>query len=321
MTTATDVIAVETDHLLQVYRRGRVVFERGRGCRLFDAEGRAYLDLISGVGVAALGHANPRLAEAISTQARELLHTSNLYFHPLQGELAARLSTLTGLPRSFFCNSGAEAVEACLKFARKFWGGARTGFVALEHSFHGRTMGSLSVTWDDHYRAPFAPLVPGVTFVPMDDPQALKAAVTASTAAVIVEPLQGEGGVRPLSQAMADLAHSNQPVHAASLGFDVNAQFHNMIAQASQNPVFEILVNILVGIIWRQEHTVNAPVPNNRYVGTAQQHTLIVQAIAEHDVSAARRAMTEHLETTRHNLSAMPGSLNELIRTLYLPDD
>jgi len=204
MTTATDVIAVENEHLLQVYRRGRVVFERGKGCRLFDADGRAYLDLISGVGVASLGHANPRLAEAISTQARELLHTSNLYFHPLQGELGARLAALTGLPRSFFCNSGAEAVEACLKFARKFWAGARTGFVAFEHSFHGRTMGALSVTWDDHYRAPFAPLVPGVSFVPLNDPAALKAAVTSSTAAVIVEPLQGEGGVRPLTRAMAD---------------------------------------------------------------------------------------------------------------------
>jgi acetylornithine/N-succinyldiaminopimelate aminotransferase len=204
MTTATDVIALESDHLLQVYRRGRVVFERGKGCRLFDADGRAYLDLISGVGVASLGHANPRLAEAIATQARELLHTSNLYFHPLQGELAARLAALTGLPRSFFCNSGAEAVEACLKFARKFWGGARTGFVALDHSFHGRTMGALSVTWDEHYRAPFAPLVPGVTFVAANDPAALKAAVTSATAAVIVEPLQGEGGVRPLTQAMAD---------------------------------------------------------------------------------------------------------------------
>ena len=209
MTTATDVIALETDHLLQVYRRGRVVFERGRGCRLFDADGRAYLDLISGVGVASLGHANPKLAEAISAQARELLHTSNLYFHPLQGELATRLSALSGMPRSFFCNSGAEAVEACLKFARKFWHAQegtprRSGFVALEHSFHGRTMGSLSVTWDDHYRAPFAPLVPDVQFVPMDDPKALKAAVSSATAAVIVEPLQGEGGVRPLSREMAD---------------------------------------------------------------------------------------------------------------------
>jgi acetylornithine/N-succinyldiaminopimelate aminotransferase len=206
MTTATDVIAIEKDHLLQVYRRGAVVFQRGRGCRLFDADGRGYLDLISGVGVAALGHAHPRLAAAIAAQAQELLHTSNLFFHPLQGELAARLSSLSGLPRAFFCNSGTEAVEASLKFARRYWHGQgrpRPGFVALEHSFHGRTMGSLSVTWDDHYRAPFGPLVPDVTFVPADDPVALDAAVTDRTAAVIVEPIQGEGGVRPLTAAMA----------------------------------------------------------------------------------------------------------------------
>jgi acetylornithine/N-succinyldiaminopimelate aminotransferase len=184
-----------------------VVFERGRGCRLFDANGRSYLDLISGVGVAALGHAHPRLAAAVAAQAQELLHTSNLFFHPLQGELAERLSTLSGLPRAFFCNSGAEAVEASLKFARRYWRAqgqqARTEYVALEHSFHGRTMGSLSVTWDDHYRAPFGPLVPGVTFVPADDPVALRAAVTDRTAAVIVEPIQGEGGVRPLTLEMA----------------------------------------------------------------------------------------------------------------------
>jgi acetylornithine/N-succinyldiaminopimelate aminotransferase len=206
MTTATDVIALEKDHLLQVYRRGSVVFQRGRGCRLFDAEGRGYLDLISGVGVAALGHAHPRLAAALAAQAQELLHTSNLFFHPLQGELAARLSSLSGLPRAFFCNSGTEAVEATLKFARRYWyaqGHPRVGFVALEHSFHGRTMGSLSVTWDEHYRAPFVPLVPDVTFVPADDPAALSAAVTSRTAAVIVEPIQGEGGVRPLGAAMA----------------------------------------------------------------------------------------------------------------------
>jgi acetylornithine/N-succinyldiaminopimelate aminotransferase len=206
MTTTTDVIAVEKDHLLQVYRRGSVVFERGRGCRLFDANGRSYLDLISGVGVAALGHAHPRLAAAVAAQAQELLHTSNLFFHPLQGELAERLSNLSGLPRAFFCNSGTEAVEASLKFARRYWhsqGHPRTGYVALEQSFHGRTMGSLSVTWDDHYRAPFAPLVPGVTFVGSNDIAALRAAVTDQTAAVIVEPIQGEGGVRPLTAEMA----------------------------------------------------------------------------------------------------------------------
>lgn len=206
MTTATDVIAVEAAHILQVYKRNPVVFERGRGCRLFDAAGRSYLDLISGVGVASLGHANPALASAIAEQAQQLLHTSNLFFHPLQGEVASRLSSLSGLPRVFFCNSGTEAVEASLKFARRFWhaqGAPRTGLVAFEHSFHGRTMGSLSVTWDDHYRAPFAPLIPGVTFVPAGDPAALKAAVTTDTAAVIVEPIQGEGGVRPMSRAMA----------------------------------------------------------------------------------------------------------------------
>jgi predicted acetylornithine/succinylornithine family transaminase len=200
-------MALETEHVLQVYKRNPVVFERGRGCRLFDADGRGYLDLVSGVGVAALGHANPRLAAAIAEQAATLLHTSNLYFHPLQGEVATRLSDMSGLPRAFFCNSGAEAVEACLKFARRYWfaqNAARPGLVAFDHSFHGRTMGALSVTWDEHYRAPFAPLLSGVQFVSPNDPDGLLAAVTESTAAIILEPLQGEGGVRPFSQAMAE---------------------------------------------------------------------------------------------------------------------
>ena len=142
------------------------------GCRLFDADGRSYLDLTPARRRGA-GHAHTRLAARRCEQAKELLHTSNLFFHPLQGEVAARLSSLSGLPRAFFCNSGTEAVEASLKFARRYWytqgHRARTEFVAFERSFHGRTMGSLSVTWDDHYRAPFAPLVPGVTFVPTDD--------------------------------------------------------------------------------------------------------------------------------------------------------
>ena len=206
MTIANSVMALETDHLLQVYRRGQIVFERGKGCRLFDADGRGYLDLISGVGVASLGHAHPRLAAAIAEQASTLLHTSNLFFHPLQGEVAARLAALSGLPRAFFTNSGTEAVEACLKFARRYWHtqkAPRSGFVAFEHAFHGRTMGSLSVTWEEHYRAPFAPLLGDVQWVSTDNPDALRAAVTDRTAAIVVEPLQGEGGVRPLSAAMA----------------------------------------------------------------------------------------------------------------------
>src|SRR5262245_24336935 len=205
MTTVTDVIAVEKEHLLQVYRRGSVVFDRGRGCRLVDTNGRSYLDLISGVGVAALGHAHPKLAQAIADQVQRLVHTSNLFFHPLQGELAARLSSLSGLPRAFFCNSGAEAVEAALKFSRRYWFAQdkpRSGFVAFQRSFHGRTMGAVSVTWDDHYRGPFQPLVPDVTFVAADDISGLRAAVTDRTAAVIVEPIQGEGGVRPISSEM-----------------------------------------------------------------------------------------------------------------------
>jgi acetylornithine/N-succinyldiaminopimelate aminotransferase len=208
MTTmmTADVFGLESAHVLQVYRRSPVVFDRGEGCYLFDQTGRAYLDFVSGVGVAALGHAHPGLAAAIADQAAQLLHTSNLFFHPLQGQVAARLAALSGLPRAFFCNSGAEAVETCLKFARRYWhtqGHPRPKLVALERAFHGRTMGALSVTWDDHYRAPFSPLLLDVTFVAPDDPAALRNAVTSSTAAVIVEPIQGEGGVRPLSAEMA----------------------------------------------------------------------------------------------------------------------
>src|SRR5437762_11215474 len=200
------IVAREARHVLQTYRRQPVTFVRGEGVRLWDADGREYLDLLSGIGVAALGHAHRGLARAISEQADTLMHTSNLFFHPLQGQLAERLANLSGLPRAFFCNSGTEAVEACLKFARRYWytkGEPRAEFIALEESFHGRTFGALSVTSDEHYRAPFAPLVPGVKFVPVNDPAALRSAVSNATAAIIAEPVQGEGGIRPLTPAFA----------------------------------------------------------------------------------------------------------------------
>lgn len=204
--TMKDVQSIEASHILQTYRRAPVVLTRGQGIHVYDADGQEYTDLVSGVGVASLGHAHPRLAEAIADQARTLLHTSNLYFHPLQGQLASQLAVLSGLPRAFFCNSGTEAVEACLKFARRYWherrDPTRTEIVALENSFHGRTFGSLSATWDEHYRTPFQPLLPGIRFVPADG-DALRAAVTSSTQAVIVEPLQGEGGIRPLTPEFA----------------------------------------------------------------------------------------------------------------------
>ena len=205
--TLEDIQAREARHILQTYKRQPVAFVRGSGAVLYDTAGREYLDFISGIGVTSLGHAHPRLTSALAEQAATLLHTSNLYYHPYQAEAAARLAQLSGLPRAFFCNSGTEAVEACLKFARRYWYTQgvkdRTRFVALEGGFSGRTFGSLSVTHDEHYRAPFAPLLEGVTFVDPATPAALAGAVTDRTAAIVAEPIQGEGGIRPLSPEFA----------------------------------------------------------------------------------------------------------------------
>ena len=147
--TFDDIQKRESEHVLQTYRRQPVAFVRGKGPRLYDVDGREYLDFVSGIGVASLGHAHPGLAAVIADQASTLLHTSNLYFHPFQAEAAGRLSALSGLARAFFCNSGTEANEACLKFARRYWHtlGAkdRVGYVAVENGFAGRTMGALSV--------------------------------------------------------------------------------------------------------------------------------------------------------------------------------
>ena len=204
--TFDDIQTRESRHVLQTYRRQPVAFVRGAGARLYDVEGREYLDLVSGIGVASLGHAHPGLAAVIADQASTLLHTSNLYYHPFQADAAARLTALSGLPRAFFCNSGTEAVEACLKFARRFWhtqGAPRTAYVAVTNSFSGRTFGALSTTWDEHYRTPFMPLIGPVTWAEFDRPETLAAAVTSQTAAIIAEPIQGEGGIRPMPPAFA----------------------------------------------------------------------------------------------------------------------
>ena len=206
-TTLDSIQARESQYVLHTYRRQPVAFVRGEGPRLYDVDGREYLDFVSGIGVASLGHAHPGLAAAIADQAKTLLHTSNLYYHPFQAEAASRLSALSGLSRAFFCNSGTEANEACLKFARRYWFTqgvtTRTSFVAIEGGFAGRTFGSLSVTHDEHYRRPFMPLLE-VTFVDSTKPESLAAAMTDRTAAIIAEPIRGEGGVHPLSQAFAD---------------------------------------------------------------------------------------------------------------------
>ena len=221
--TLDDIKALEAQHVVTTYKRQPVAFVRGSGSRLYDVEGREYLDFISGIGVTSLGHAHPGLAAAIAEQASTLLHTSNLYYHPLQGQVAARLTKMSGMARAFFANSGTEAVEGCLKFARRYWytkgHRERTAFVALENAFGGRTMGSLSVTWDEHYRTPFQPLIGDVTFVKPGDVAALEAAVSDRTAAIIAEPIQGEGGIRPLSrefaQAIADVCRRTGTLYIA----------------------------------------------------------------------------------------------------------
>jgi predicted acetylornithine/succinylornithine family transaminase len=184
---------------MSTYRRQPVAFVEGRGALLFDAEGREYIDLLGGIAVAGVGHAHPKIAAAIAAQSEKLIHTSNLFENPLQEELADRLAGLTGGMSSFFCNSGAEAVECALKLARK-WGSTHKGpgaieIVAAEGSFHGRTFGALAATGQPTKQARFAPMLEGFAHVGYGDLGAMEAAVGPKTAAVILEPIQGESGV------------------------------------------------------------------------------------------------------------------------------
>ena len=189
------------DDLLAVYDRDLVLVS-GRGTRVLDAQGRSYLDFAAGIGVSGLGHCDPKVVAAIRRQAGRLMHVSNLYHTEPGLELAARLRELSFPCKVFFTNSGTEAVEGALKFARRVGkDSGRFEFVALERGFSGRSMGALSLTWASKYREPFEPLVPGVRFAPPGDLEAARAAVGERTAAVLVEPVQGEGGVRPLDPA------------------------------------------------------------------------------------------------------------------------
>lgn len=202
-----EVRAAEARLLLHTYDRSPILFVRGEGVHLFDESGTAYLDMLSGIGVCALGYGNPAIERAIAEQSRKLLHISNLFFHAGQAELAERLTAITGLNRVFFCNSGTEAWETALKLARGYATlrraeGATLGtkILALEHSFHGRTMGAVSTTHKLKYREPFAPLTPGIEFVQFDNIADLRAKFSNEVCAVCIEPIQGEGGIRPVSQ-------------------------------------------------------------------------------------------------------------------------
>ena len=199
---AEEIIKLETDYVLQTYVRPDVVFTHGKGAVLYDSTGKPYLDFMSGIAVTALGHSDPDWVAAVCDQAGKLVHVSNLYHTAPHAMLAQRLVENSFADRVYFANSGTEANEAAFKFARKYAREAtgvegKTKIVAFNGSFHGRTMGSLAATYKAHYREPFEPLMPGVVFAPYNDPEAARDVIDDDVCAVIVEPVQGEGGVWP----------------------------------------------------------------------------------------------------------------------------
>ncbi|MBU2617153.1 MAG: acetylornithine transaminase [Euryarchaeota archaeon] len=181
-------------YVIQTYMRQPIVIAEGKGAIVWDVDGKEYIDCVAGIAVNNVGHCHPKVVSAIKKQAERLIHTSNLYYTETQVELAEKMTSLTNLDKVFFCNSGTEAAEAALKLARK--ASNEKDFIAADGSFHGRSMGALSVTSREKYRKAFEPLIPGVKFVPYDDVEAIEDAITPRTAAVILEPIQGEGGVR-----------------------------------------------------------------------------------------------------------------------------
>lgn len=218
------IVELEKHYLIQTYNRYPLALARGKGVFVWDTEGRKYLDFVGGIGVNALGHAHPRIVKTIREQAAKAIHFSNLYYNEYQGALAERLCRASGLDRAFFCNSGTEAIEGALKLARMAGhasgGDAKCNLVAIENSFHGRTFGALSLTGQTKYHKGFEPLLPGVRFVPLNDVGALHAAVDDSTCAVVLEPIQGEGGIQECSPAFLAEARAAADRHHAALIFD-----------------------------------------------------------------------------------------------------
>ncbi|HEV3482440.1 MAG TPA: aspartate aminotransferase family protein [Candidatus Acidoferrales bacterium] len=223
--SAARVVSEESRYLMKTYRRPPMVFTYGRGCRLYDSEGRGYLDFLGGIAVNALGHAHPRMVKVIRREAGRATHVSNLFHNPYQAPLARKLSEWSGLDRVFFSNSGSEAIEGALKLARAYaharaanhGGQPKTRILALENSFHGRTMGALSVTHTAKYREPFAPLIPGVEFVRFNDIANLEAKIDDTVCAIVIEPIQGEGGVFLVSEEFWERARALATRHDAAL--------------------------------------------------------------------------------------------------------
>ncbi len=214
----SDLFERESKFLIGFYRRLKVVFVKGEGCWLYDVNGRKYLDLVSGIACVSIGHSHPHFVKRVEEQLKRLVHVSNLFYTIPQIELAERLSEISGMDKFFFCNSGAEAVEASLKIARKVTG--RKKFVAFTGAFHGRTMGALSVTWKERFRRPFEPLVGPVEFARFNDVEDLERKVDDETAAVIVEPIQGEAGVYVADEEFLKAIFEERDEHGFLVIFD-----------------------------------------------------------------------------------------------------
>lgn len=203
MNTKNKDIQLADATLLHTYHRFPVVLERGEGVYLYDTEGKKYLDFGAGIAVCSLGYGHPVYTKALKEQIDQLTHTSNLFYHPEVAKAAEALCKASGMDRVFFTNSGTEAVEGALKAARKYAytkGSGRYEFIAMDHSFHGRSMGAVSVTGTEKYRTPFEPLISGVKFATFNDLDSVKALVSDKTCAIILEPIQGEGGIYPATQ-------------------------------------------------------------------------------------------------------------------------
>jgi acetylornithine aminotransferase/acetylornithine/N-succinyldiaminopimelate aminotransferase len=224
-TAKTDSRVTDADKfLLPTYKRQPFVLERGKGCYVYDAAGKKYLDFLGGIAVNALGHAHPRIVKVIRREAARAIHFSNLYHNAYQGPLARKLAEWSGLDRAFFCNSGTEGIDGAMKLARLC---ARTPqdaagqpsrkhlFLALENSFHGRTYGAISVTATEKYRLPFAPVVPGVEFVRFNDVANLESKFDDSVCGILIETVQGEGGIYPVSELFWNRARELATEHGA----------------------------------------------------------------------------------------------------------
>lgn len=221
--SAAAIRKLEARHLMNTYKRPALVFTHGRGCYLYDDRGKKYLDFLGGIAVNALGHAHPRIVRVIRREAPRAIHLSNLFHNPYQGPLAAKLAAWSGLDRVFFTNSGTEAIEGALKLARlnarsASGNGAstKTRILALENSFHGRTFGALALTHTAKYREPFAPLIPGVEFVRFNDVADLESKFDAGVCALVMETVQGEGGVYNVSDAFYNRARALCSQHRAA---------------------------------------------------------------------------------------------------------